>query len=161
MPRRPGHLHQPFCQSALPRETRGHRRQSGLSLMFILPLMSLAVAGPALADPGKALSERGLALSKIHCARCHIVHEGDRFTGTSSTPSFKAMIAFLKDWEERFGSFMARNPHPAHIRLQGDSERPEHLPATIREVILTLDDIEAILAYVDQMALDLGKKAPD
>ncbi|WP_417684338.1 hypothetical protein [Roseibium sp.] len=116
---------------------------------------------PALASPTEALQQRGFELSKLHCARCHIISEKDRFAGTSSTPSFKIMIEFLKDWEDRFDTFMARNPHPAHVRLQGDGPRPDNLPATIQEVILTLDDIEAILAYVDQMARELGKQPSD
>ncbi len=124
----------------------------GATLLF-------ASSSMAQSAQSEALEKRGLELSKLHCARCHIVSEKDRFTGTSSTPSFKIMIVALKDWEERFDTFMARNPHPAHIRLEGDDARPEHLPATIREVILTLDDIEAILAYVHKMAEDLANEA--
>ncbi len=146
---------QPSAASAQHSTARCNILRLGLSMALLIAVQS---------SPAKAqtpLVERGLALSKLHCARCHIVSESDRFTGTSSTPSFKIMIEFLKDWEERFGSFMARNPHPAHIRLDGDDPRPEHLPATIREVILSLDDIEAILAYVDQMAVELGRKQPE
>lgn len=103
------------------------------------------------------LLERGLDLSLEHCARCHVVDERDRFAGISSSPSFKIMIEYLEDWEDRFATFMARNPHPAHMRLEGDDPRPAHLPVSIKEVILSLDEIEAILAYVDAMAEELKK----
>ncbi|WP_153769636.1 hypothetical protein [Labrenzia sp. CE80] len=148
--------------------SREHRQPTAMSV--VSPIAAASIGALALlslsatsgrCEAGSALEQRGLALSKLHCARCHIVDESDRFTGTSSTPSFKIMIEFLNDWEERFVSFMARNPHPAHIRLDGDDPRPEHLPATIREMILSLDDIEAILAYVNQMAVELGKKPPE
>ncbi len=117
-----------------------------------LSLLVMLFASSALAENASSLPERGFALAKLHCARCHIVDESNRFTGTSSTPSFKTMVSFLPDWKDRFDSFMSRNPHPAHIRLDVDDPRPENLPATIQELILTQDDIEAILAYVDQLA---------
>jgi len=127
------------------------------------PVLTLAFIGGMLAcpSPGAAvdasLIAKGQALSEHHCARCHIVSDKNRFSGISSTPSFKIMIEVLKDWEDRFQTFMARNPHPAHIRLESDDPRPENLPVTTHEVILSLDDIEAILAYVDSMAAGLGK----
>lgn len=134
------------------------RQPSSLS-----PVLALAFAGgmvmctsPAAAAE-TAMAQKGLALSKQHCARCHIVSDKDRFSGISSTPSFKIMIEVLKDWEDRFQTFMARNPHPAHIRLETDDPRPENLPVTTHEVILSLDDIEAILAYVEGMAAQMGK----
>ena len=139
------------------RRTR-RRQSSGLS-----PVLALAFAGGMVmcsspADAAEtAVTQKGLELSKQHCARCHIVSEKDRFSGISSTPSFKIMIEVLKDWEDRFQTFMARNPHPAHIRLETDGPRPENLPVATHEVILSLDDIEAILAYVEDMAAQMGK----
>ncbi|WP_346912783.1 hypothetical protein [uncultured Roseibium sp.] len=127
------------------------------------PVLALAFAGamvicsPPAAAAESVLTQKGLALSQLHCARCHIVSDKDRFSGISSTPSFKIMIEVLKDWEDRFQTFMARNPHPAHIRLETDDPRPENLPVTTHEVILSLDDIEAILAYVEDMAAHMGK----
>lgn len=127
------------------------------------PVLALVFIGGMIACGGSAaaaetsLIQKGLDLSKRHCARCHIVSDKDRFTGISSTPSFKIMIEVLKDWQDRFQTFMARNPHPAHIRLETDDPRPENLPVTTYEVILSHDDIEAILAYVNSMAERLGK----
>ena len=139
----------------------GGRAGQCCAVLSVVCLLSLSGSVTTWASDASTAQNKGLELSKQHCARCHIVSETDRFTGTSSSPSFKIMIEVLKDWEERFATFMARNPHPAHIRLEGDDPRPDHLPATIREVILTLDDIEAILNYVDSIASKLGKKPAD
>ena len=138
---------------------RTWRRQPSSSRL----VLALAFAGAIVmcSSPSAAaesvLTQKGLALSQLHCARCHIVSDKDRFSGISSTPSFKIMIEVLEDWEDRFQTFMARNPHPAHIRLETDDPRPEHLPVTTHEVILSLDDIEAIMAYVEDMATQMGK----
>lgn len=120
-------------------------------------VLALVAAPHAIASDG-APTDDGLALAKTHCGRCHIVSEADRFAGISSTPSFKIMIEALPDWAERFDTFMARNPHPAHIRFEGDAERPENLPVAIKEVILTPDEVAAIRAYIDHMAAELGKR---
>lgn len=121
-----------------------------------LILSGTLLLGPAQAAGQKAKVPAGLSLSERHCGRCHIVGQ-DRFAGISSTPSFKIMIQALDDWQERFDTFMARKPHPAHIRLEGDGPRPDHLPSASVEVVLTLKEIEAILVYVDHMARELGR----
>ena len=141
-------------------ETVGTHRtalqRTALSTLVASTLCAVLVL-PSSASADSELTRQGLVLSQQHCSRCHIVAK-DRFAGIASTPSFKIMIEALDDWEERFATFMARNPHPAHMRLEGDDARPDDLPSTIKEVILTHDEIEAILAYVDKMALDLGRK---
>ena len=73
-------------------------------------------------------------------------------SGISSTPSFMIMVAALEDWRERFATFHVRLPHPAHLRFEGDDARPQDHPATISEVILRIDDLDAILAYADSLA---------
>ena len=139
------------------RRTR-RRQPSSLGQVLALSVIGVAIVrtSPAVAAETD-LIQKGLALSELHCARCHIVSDKDRFTGISSTPSFRIMIEVLDDWLDRFQTFMARNPHPAHIRLETDALRPENLPVTTHEVVLTHDDIEAILAYVNSMADGLGK----
>ncbi|MTI42339.1 hypothetical protein JM93_01777 [Roseibium hamelinense] len=132
------------------------------SIRCVFAITALLIAhgfgsGRAEASEPLALVQKGLELSKTHCGRCHIVSKADRFAGISSTPSFMIMIEALSDWQQRFDTFMARRPHPAHIRFAGDNERPEDLPSSIAEVVLTLAEIEAIRAYVDQLAADLGK----
>jgi len=142
--------------SARVRITRG-----AACLALLVPIIGTLVGAalrPASAGSADPVAQRGLAVSELHCARCHVVSERTKGFGISSTPSFKIMIIALKDWRDRFETFMARLPHPAHIRMEGDDPRPEHLPSASKEVILTLDDIEAILAYVDGMAAEIAEK---
>lgn len=75
--------------------------------------------------------------------------------GISSTPSFMILIKALDDWRERFATFHARLPHPAHVRFEGDGPRPIDLPATTKEVILKIEDVEAIVAYAEALADDV------
>ena len=96
--------------------------------------------------------QRGKALSQLHCARCHVVTPENRMTGISSTPSFMIMVSALEDWHDRFATFLARRPHPAHLRFENEPPRPQDSPATLAEVILTQDDFEAILAYAERLA---------
>lgn len=139
----------------LSQHRHGARALRPLPLLRLCGLAFLLMS--ALSGATKAqtpLSERGLHLAELHCARCHVVSEKTRGGGISSTPSFMILIAALKDWRDRFETFHARRPHPAHVRFEGDAERPENLPASIKEVILTIDDLEALLAYVDVLAAE-------
>lgn len=138
--------------------TRTRALQSGAVFLSFFITFSLTLTVSAVRASDETLTAEGLELARVHCGRCHIVSEKDRFMGISSTPSFKIMIEVLKDWEDRFATFMARNPHPAHVRLNTDDPRPENQPVAIKEILLSLDDIEAIMAYVDSMAVELGKK---
>ncbi|QGZ33081.1 c-type cytochrome [Stappia indica] len=112
----------------------------------------LAPVPAAAQSPGEALVQRGKALSQLHCARCHVVTPENRMTGISSTPSFMIMVSALEDWHDRFATFLARRPHPAHLRFENEPPRPQDSPATLAEVILTQDDLEAILAYAERLA---------
>ncbi|AXS40161.1 hypothetical protein [Breoghania sp. L-A4] len=125
-------------------------RVTGAAILGALVIV-LASTGALRAS---ALSERGRHLAETHCARCHVVSEQTRMGGISSTPSFMILIKALEDWRNRFATFFDRPPHPAHIRFEGDAERPEDLPATIAEVILSHADVDALLAYADQLAAD-------
>ena len=109
----------------------------------VLPL--LAVAAPALA---KADVERGRELAATHCTRCHVVGDINPYGGIESTPSFIGMKR-LADWERRYAEFYILPPHPALVRIEEVSaERDEERPAFVTEIILTLDDVESILAFV-------------
>ncbi|MCA1240981.1 hypothetical protein LC092_00870 [Stappia stellulata] len=72
-------------------------------------------------------------------------------SGISSTPSFMIMVKALSDWRDRFETFYARRPHPAHVRLDTDDARPPDQPATIKEVVLQAEDIDAIVAYAQSL----------
>lgn len=141
------------------RQSRATSRLSGLRKSAVRALITaclhavlLAPVPAAAQSPGEALVQRGKALSQLHCARCHVVTPENRMTGISSTPSFMIMVSALEDWRDRFATFLARRPHPAHLRFENEPPRPQDSPATLAEVILTQDDLEAILAYAERLA---------
>jgi len=146
------------------RNRRSHRRHRGgrprrlaaaIGLGGLLAVTPLGLPDPASAQQDASLAQRGEALSRLHCARCHVVTPENRMTGISSTPSFMIMISALDDWHERFETFLARRPHPAHLRFETEPERPADSPSTLAEVVLTSDDLEAILAYAETLAISL------
>ncbi|MDK3072986.1 hypothetical protein QO034_07685 [Sedimentitalea sp. JM2-8] len=100
---------------------------------------------------------RGAALSLAHCGRCHVVGAQNRMKGLGSTPSF-AVLRSLADWTDRFRQFYVRNPHAAFTQIAEvtppfDPERPP----PIAPVRMTLQDLDAILAFVAATdAADLG-----
>jgi len=100
---------------------------------------------------------KGEKLALVHCGRCHVVSDRNRFAGIGSTPSFAAMRG-RTDWQVRFRNFFAENPHPSFTQVAGvtppfDPMKPPHLAP----VEITLDDLDAIMAYAASLApKDLG-----
>ena len=91
----------------------------------------------------------GKRVAEQHCARCHVVGEANRMGGIGSTPSF-ALLRRMDDWEERYGSFYARNPHPSFITVEGLSvERT--LPPNAQPIDMTMGELDALMAYVTAM----------
>jgi mono/diheme cytochrome c family protein len=146
--------HRARCTSMLGADARSERGRRPTVAKRLLPILFAATLLPATAHADPALESRGKALSKLHCARCHVVSPDNRMSGISSTPSFMIMVKALSDWRDRFETFYARRPHPAHIRLDTDDERPPDQPATIEEVVLQADDIDAIVAYAQSLERD-------
>ncbi|MGH1412548.1 MAG: hypothetical protein ACRBB0_03585 [Pelagimonas sp.] len=99
----------------------------------------------------------GLSLSKTKCARCHAVDDATRLTTIGSTPSF-FVLRSLSDWQERFATFYDLNPHPAFTQVADLTDPfPDDRPSPIVPVLMTIDEISAILAYVSGLqAADLG-----
>ncbi|WP_216665298.1 cytochrome c [Pseudoruegeria sp. HB172150] len=99
----------------------------------------------------------GLEISKEHCRRCHVVSEDTRFTSTGSTPSFFLLRTF-PDWEQRFLIFYVLNPHPAFTQIDDLTEPfPEDRPPNMVPVEMTLEEVEAVAAYVAGLKpADLG-----
>jgi hypothetical protein len=91
------------------------------------------------------------------CGRCHVVSERNRFGGIGSTPSFPALRS-MPDWEDRFRTFWALNPHPSFTQVEGLTEPFDPAsPPHIAPVHLTMAESDAILAYVAGIApKDLG-----
>ncbi|SDX84367.1 hypothetical protein [Citreimonas salinaria] len=109
----------------------------------------------AIAFDGDAALGHQVSLSQ--CTRCHAVDEDTRGAGIGSTPSF-AVLRALPDWEQRFTAFYALNPHPAFTIIHEVTPPfDESRPSPIVPIALTLDEVEAVLAYVAGMqAADLG-----
>ena len=100
--------------------------------------------------PGMAMAdvERGREVAATHCTRCHVVGDINPYGGIESTPSFIGMKR-LADWERRYAEFYILPPHPALVRIEEVSAaRDEERPAFVTEIVLTLDDVDAILAFV-------------
>ena len=114
-----------------------------------LATMLVLLALPAAAQDG--LLRRGAEIADRHCGRCHVVDTRNRMRGISSTPSFPLLVRALPDWRERFRTFFARRPHPAVIRIEGIAPPTDDPPTTV-PVELTLDDVDAIVAYAEALA---------
>ena len=111
--------------------------------------------GPAEAEAAKEVvveptgdTKKGEQIALRQCGRCHVVSDKNKFAGIGSTPSFGAMKT-LPRWRQRFEAFWTLNPHPSFTQIEGvtppfDPERPPH----IAPLMLTLDDMEALMAFV-------------
>lgn len=99
----------------------------------------------------------GEEVSLRDCGRCHVVNESNRMNAIGSTPSFALMRNF-DDWEGRFQTFFLLKPHGAFTQVTGITDPfPDNLPSPIAPIEVSLDDIDAIVAYVATIApADLG-----
>ena len=115
--------------------------------IYAAALLSIVSAGPVLADQ----VAEGRQLSKEHCARCHVIGDGNRMNSIGSTPSFPRLVNNFEDWEARFSSFYARRPHPAFVRVEGLALETE-LPPNAAPIALTVEQSLAILRYAESLA---------
>ena len=99
----------------------------------------------------------GEKISMVQCGRCHVVSDANRMNAIGSSPSFALMRSF-PDWQERFETFFMLKPHPAFTQVADVTEPfPEHLPSPIAPIEVTLEEIEAITAFVGSIPpADLG-----
>lgn len=112
---------------------------------FTAPQVEEVTEAAAVFEGDAALGE---TLSLKVCGRCHVVSERNRMKGMGSTPSFALMRTF-EDWETRFATFHELKPHPAFTQIEGISEAFDpSRPPPIVPVMMTLEDLDAILAYV-------------
>ena len=100
---------------------------------------------------------RGEEVSLAMCGRCHVINKKNRMNGMGSTPSF-AVLRGLPNWDTRFATFHLLNPHPSFTQIADVTEPFDPtLPPPIVPLEMTLDDLEAIMAYVSKIeAADLG-----
>ncbi|THH34846.1 hypothetical protein E4Z66_17970 [Aliishimia ponticola] len=127
----------------------------GGAALFAPPQQVAVREEAATVDGDAALGHR---VSHLKCTRCHAIDEATRGWGIGSTPSFGVLRA-MPDWEERFAAFFVLKPHGAFTQITDVTEPfPVERPSPIAPIELTLDELDALLAYVATMpAADLGK----
>ena len=110
------------------------------------PVDAVEAVEVAAAPTGDVILGEEIALRR--CGRCHVISKKNRFGGIGSTPSFGALKA-LSGWEERFGAFWTLNPHPSFTQIEDvtDPFDPQR-PSPIAPLELTLDELDALMAYV-------------
>lgn len=122
-------------------------RKNGVQL-FDIPIETAVVTA---AVPISRDALRGATLSEQMCARCHAVNADGHANAVASTPSF-AVLRSLPDWQDRFEQFYVRKPHPAFTQVaEVTPEFIKERPPTIVPLEMTLDDLDAILAYAAAM----------
>ncbi|MDA8586011.1 hypothetical protein N9L47_07015 [Rhodobacteraceae bacterium] len=99
----------------------------------------------------------GEKVSLSLCGRCHVVNDTNRMKAIGSSPSF-ALLRGFPDWQNRFEAFFVLKPHPAFTQVEDVTEPfPDHLPSPMSPIEVTLEQIEAITAYVGSIEpADLG-----
>lgn len=116
-----------------------------VSIASLFGLLAVLLCAPVHAADVK----KGERLAREHCTRCHVVGDMNKYGGIGSTPSFGA-IKTLDDWKERFEIFFTLLPHPAVVKIEGVSEeRPENLPAFAKQITLSVDELNDLLAFID------------
>lgn len=122
---------------------------------FTLPTATATVVAD---DSIEGDTDAGLKLSSVHCGRCHVVSEANRMNAIGSTPSF-FVLRSMGDWDNRFRAFYVLNPHPSFTQIVDVTEPfPIDRPSPIAPMEMTLEDLDAILAYVSRLQpADLGK----
>ena len=112
----------------------------------------IAEESPAYAAGIKA----GHDLARLHCRRCHVI-PGENNMGIGSTPSFKIMVQSpAKDWRDKFEAFFSLPPHPNFVRIKEYRTVPKS-PSVIVPIVLGLDDLDDLMAYVDNLAKKFRK----
>lgn len=100
--------------------------------------------------------KKGEDVAIEHCRRCHVI-PGQNNMGIGITPSFKAMIqSRAEDWRYKFEVFYALRPHPSFVIIREFRTTPE-FPLGIAPVIIAVDDLDHLMAYVDKLAQEFRK----
>lgn len=136
----------------------GKRTIDGFTADGASPFSSdVAVQTAAVAIERTGDAVLGETVSLALCGRCHVVNDSNRMNAIGSTPSFALMRNF-GDWEGRFQTFFLLKPHPAFTQVADVTDPfPDNLPSPIAPIEVTLDEIDAIVAYVATIApADLG-----
>lgn len=114
-------------------------------IVFTAAIAAAEVEEEIVLDGDAALGE---VLSLDMCGRCHVISDKNRMKGMGATPSFALMRTF-DDWQTRFATFHMLKPHGSFTQIEGVTEPFDPAsPPPIVPVRMTLDDLDAILAYV-------------
>lgn len=109
----------------------------------------LLLASLAMSSVPVARAADGEKLALLHCGRCHVVSAANKFGGIDSTPSFAALRS-LADWREKLSTFWTASPHAAVVQIAGVTEPfPPDRPPPIAPVELTIEEVEAIQAFIE------------
>lgn len=101
-------------------------------------------------------AERGMQIASLHCSRCHVI-PGRNNMGIGSTPSFKIMVKSKSgDWRDKFEAFYALAPHPAFVTIK-ELRTQRSGPAIAAPIVLSLREIDDLMAYVDSLAAEFRK----
>ncbi len=118
---------------------------------FIL-IIVFVFTGVVASHAGDAKKGEDIAIE--HCRRCHVI-PGQNNMGIGISPSFKAMIQSpATDWRHKFEVFYALRPHPSFVIIREFRTTPE-FPLGITPVVIAVDDLDHLMAYVDKLARDL------
>lgn len=117
---------------------------TGRAALLVLLLLAAALPARAAGDAAK-----GKEIARQHCTRCHVVGDLNKYGGIGSTPSFQ-LLARRDDWRERFSVFYALRPHPVFTRVP-NVPPPTELPSHVATFEITLDQIDDLMAFVEQL----------
>ena len=119
-------------------------------------LFGAAMLAPFAPVPAQEFA-RGEKLALVNCGRCHVIGPRNRMGGIGSTPSFP-VLKRIEDWEDRMKAFWTLRPHPSFTQIKGVTEPfPEDRPAHIHPILLTLEELDEIIAYARTVEpADLG-----
>ncbi len=99
---------------------------------------------------------QGEKIANLHCSRCHVI-PGRNNMGIGSTPSFKTMVRSKSAaWRDKFEAFFSLAPHPAFVTIK-EMRTERSGPAIAAPIILSLREIDDLMAYVDALAIQFRK----
>jgi hypothetical protein len=103
-------------------------------------------------------AQKGAEYALRLCGNCHVVGDINRMKGIDSAPSF-ALLRGLSEWQTRLETFFILKPHGVYTQIEGVTEPfPIDRPPPIKPIIMTLEELEHIIAYVASIRpADLGK----
>jgi mono/diheme cytochrome c family protein len=94
---------------------------------------------------------RGRKLAELHCARCHVIGDFNKYGGIGSTPSFQLLVKSFPDYRARFETFFVRRPHPSFLSIEGVGRPNPHLPPNAAPIKLPFSAIADLLAFVETL----------